>query len=103
MVTKKEEERFKDQWYLDPGCSSHVTGRKYWFINISPSLKNKVKFANINTLSDEGIVDVLIRIKDGEKSVISNMLYIPGMKSNLLSISRLIKRNYKVLIKDRMM
>ncbi|KAI5445914.1 hypothetical protein KIW84_013951 [Lathyrus oleraceus] len=42
MATRKEEERFKDQWYLDSGCSSHMTGRKDWSINISTLLKNKV-------------------------------------------------------------
>lgn len=103
MVTTKEEEIFKDQWYIGSSCSLHMTGRKKLFINISTSLKNKVKFENDNTLCAEGIGDVLIRRKDGKLSVISNMLYIPGMKSNLLSICQLIERNYKVLIKDRMM
>ncbi|XP_050887204.1 uncharacterized protein LOC127092382 [Lathyrus oleraceus] len=103
MVITKEEERLKDQWYLDSGCSSHMTGRKYWSININPSSKNKVKFANDNTLFAEGIDDVLIRRKDGKRSVIFNVLYIPIMKSKMLSISQLIKRNYKVIIEDRIM
>lgn len=79
-----------------------MTRRKDWFINTILS-KDKVKFANANTLFLEGIGDVLVRIKDGKRSVVSNVLYIPGMKSNLLSIDCLIKRNYKALIKDRMM
>ena len=49
-------------------------------------MKNMVKFANGNILAAEGIVDVLIMRKDGKRSVISNVLYIPDMKSNLLSI-----------------
>lgn len=47
--------------------------------------------------------DFLISRKDGKRSVISNVLYIPDMKSNMLSIGQLIERSYKVLIKDRMM
>ena len=86
MVTTRDEERFQDQWYLDSGCSSHMTGRKDWFVNIKPSMTNMVKFVNDNTLVAEGIGDVLIMRKDGKRSVISNVLYIPGMKSNLLSI-----------------
>lgn len=31
------------------------------------------------------------------------MLYIPGMKSNMLSISKLVERNYKLLVEDRIM
>src|SRR3954467_2755777 len=66
-------------------------------------MKNMVKFTNDNTLAAEGIGDVLIMRKDGKMSVISNVLYIPGMKSNLLSIAQLVEKNYKVSIEDKMM
>ncbi|KAI5416994.1 hypothetical protein KIW84_041843 [Lathyrus oleraceus] len=103
MVTTRDEERFKDQWYLDSRCSSHMFGRKDWFVNIKPSMKNMVKFANDNTLAVEGVGDVIIMRKDGKRSIISNMLYILGMKNNLLSIGQLVKKNYKVSIEDNMM
>ena len=77
--------------------------RKYWFVNINPSMKNTVKFLNDNTLAAEDIGDVMIMRKDEKRSVISNVLYIPGMKRNLLSIVQLIKKNYKVSIEDKMM
>lgn len=80
-----------------------MTGRKYWFVNISPSMKNKVEFSNVNALVAEGTGDVLIIRKDDKRSVISNLLYISGMKSYLLSIWKLIENNYKVLIKDKIM
>lgn len=103
MVTMTGEERFKDQWYLDSGCSSHMTRRKDWFVNISPSMKNKVKFSNDNTMVVESICDVLIMRKDGKRLVTSNVLYIPDMESNFLSIGQLIVKNYKVLVKDNIM
>lgn len=65
--------------------------------------ENKVKFANDNTLVSEGISGVLIMRKYGKRLVVSNVFYIPYMKSNLLSIWRLIENNYKVLIEDKMM
>ena len=77
--------------------------KKDWFININPSMKNMVKFENENTLAAGGIGDVLIMRKDGKMSVISNVLYIPGMKYNLHSIWELVEKNYKVLIEDKMM
>lgn len=79
-----------------------MTGKRDWFVNISPSIKNKVKFANENTLIVEGIEVVLIMRKDGKQLVISNILYIPSMKRNFLRIWKLIEKNYKVLIKDKM-
>lgn len=39
--------------------------------------------------------------KDDKRLVILNVLYIPGMKSNLLSIGQLIEKNYRVLIKNK--
>ena len=63
-----------------------MSGRKDWFVNIKPLMKNMVKFANDNTLAAEGVGDVLIMRKDGKRSVVSNVLYMLGMKSNLLSI-----------------
>lgn len=103
MVIIRYEEIFKDKWYLDSRCSSHMTGRKYWFVNIKPSMKTMVKFANENTLAPEGIDDVLIMRKDGKRSGISNVLYIPEMKINLLHIWNLVEINYKILIEDKMM
>lgn len=66
MVATKEEESFKGQWYLDSRCSSHMTGRRDWFVSINLSMKNKMKFANGNTLVAEGISDVLIIRKYGK-------------------------------------
>ena len=103
MVTTRDEEKFKDQWYLDSGCSSHMSGRKDWFVNLKPLMKNMVKFANDNTQESEGIGDVMIIRKDGRRSVISNVLYIRGMKRNLLIIGQLVKNNYKVIVEDKMM
>lgn len=37
-------------------------------------MKNKVKFANENTLAVEGISEVLVIWKDGKKLLISNAL-----------------------------
>jgi hypothetical protein len=61
-----------------------------------------VKFTNGSTLTPEDVGHVLIMRKDGKRSVISNVLYIPDMKNNLLSIRELVKKNYKVSIKDKM-
>ncbi|GAU30981.1 hypothetical protein TSUD_104950 [Trifolium subterraneum] len=72
MVTTNEEAKFKDQWYLDSGCSSHMTGRRDWFVSINKSMKSRVKFGNDSTLAAEGVGDVLIMRKDGKQSLISN-------------------------------
>ncbi|GAU32011.1 hypothetical protein TSUD_158010 [Trifolium subterraneum] len=61
MVTLKEEiESDKDQWYLDTGCSTHMNGRKDWFVKINQTTKGKVKFADDSTLTATDIAKFLI-------------------------------------------
>ncbi|MCI35885.1 retrovirus-related Pol polyprotein from transposon TNT 1-94, partial [Trifolium medium] len=79
MVTTKEEANCGDQWYLDTGCSTHMTRRKYWFTSLNQSQKSKVKFANDTTLAAEGVGAVCIKSKNGAQAIINDVLYIPGM------------------------
>ncbi|MEX5585714.1 hypothetical protein ABFV49_27860, partial [Pseudomonas lurida] len=60
-----------------------------------------MRFANDSALAAEGVGDVLIKRNDGKQSLISNVLYITGMKSNLLSIGQLYEKNYKIVIEDK--
>ncbi|MCI40913.1 retrovirus-related Pol polyprotein from transposon TNT 1-94, partial [Trifolium medium] len=54
MVTTKEDLNCGSEWYLDSGCSTHMTGIRDWFSSFNQSHKNKVKFANDSTLNAEG-------------------------------------------------
>ncbi|XP_014624196.1 uncharacterized protein [Glycine max] len=54
-----QEENEDIEQYLDIGCSTHMTGRRKWFLNLDQSVKSQVKFANDRTLSAEGIGKVL--------------------------------------------
>ncbi|GAU26253.1 hypothetical protein TSUD_224440 [Trifolium subterraneum] len=103
MVTTKEYQRCGEEWYLDSGCSTHMTGRRDWFSSFDQSHRNKVKFANDSTLNAEGVGVVCIRSKNGDQAFINDVLYIPGIKCNLLSVGQLIEKDYKIVIEDRMM
>ncbi|PNY15026.1 hypothetical protein L195_g011716 [Trifolium pratense] len=80
-----------------------MTGRRDWFSIFNQSHKNEVKFANDSTLNSEGVGVVCIRSKNGEQSFVNDVLYIPGMKCNLLSIGQLIEKNYMIAIEDGIM
>lgn len=49
-------------------------------------MKNKVKFSDDTTLETEGVNDVSIERRDAKQYLINDVLYIPGIKFNLLSI-----------------
>src|SRR4051812_13455759 len=66
MISVRDGTQGKEEWYLDSECSTHMTGRRDWFLQINQVAKNKVKFADDSTLMAEGVGDVLIEKKDGE-------------------------------------
>src|SRR4051812_13684856 len=45
MILVRDGTQGKEEWYLDSGCSTHMTGRRDWFVQINQVVKNKVKFA----------------------------------------------------------
>jgi len=52
-------------WYLDTGCSNHMTGNRNWLIDLNPCMRNNVKFADNSSIVAEGIGKVMITRKDG--------------------------------------
>lgn len=64
-----------------------MTRKRDWFVKVNQTMKNKVKFVDNSTLAIEGIGDVSIKIKNGENCLITNVLYVLGIKYSLLIIS----------------
>ncbi|XP_019438981.1 PREDICTED: uncharacterized protein LOC109344685 [Lupinus angustifolius] len=79
------------------------SGKKDWFTILDESAKNKIKFADHSVVVVEGIGKVMIQRKDGNKAYISNVLYVPKMKINLLSLGQLLEKGYTVEMKDGML
>lgn len=46
----------------------------------------KIKFANNSSLSTVGTGRVMLRNNEGREVVVDEVLYIPGLKTNLLSL-----------------
>ncbi|XP_017416383.1 uncharacterized protein LOC108327161 [Vigna angularis] len=47
-------------WYLDTGCSNHMTSNKRWVIDLDTSVKSVVRFADDSIIRAEGSDKVLI-------------------------------------------
>ncbi|XP_058742106.1 uncharacterized protein LOC131614553 [Vicia villosa] len=102
MTSVRDGVQGSDEWYLDSGCSTHVMGRKDFFVQINQVAKSRVKFADDSTLAAES-VDVLIEKKNGRHSMIKDMLYTPAIKCNLLSIGQLLDKGYKIRLEDKIL
>jgi len=103
MATVKEEEERSDEWYLDTGCSNHMTGKKSWFSELDDPVNRKIRFADNSIVCAAGIGKVLIHRKDGKKSCITDVLYVPNMRSNLISIGQLLQKGYIVKVEAQTM
>ncbi|XP_057453169.1 uncharacterized protein LOC130745035 [Lotus japonicus] len=73
-------------WYLDSGCSSHMTGHKDWFADLDESRTSSVRFADNSMITSAGKGRVLIRKKNGKQAVIPDVLFVPSVKHNLISL-----------------
>ncbi|XP_058755971.1 uncharacterized protein LOC131629192 [Vicia villosa] len=92
-----------DEWYLDYGFPTHMTCRKDLFVEINQATKNKVKVADDTTLVADGVNDVLIMRRDGGPSLIKDVIYILGIKCNLLSIGQLLEKDYIIRMENKIL
>jgi len=103
MATVKEEEERSDEWYLDTGCSNHMTGKKSWFSELDDSVNRKIRFADNSIVRLDGIGKILIHRKDGKKACITDVLYVPNRRSNLISIGQLLQKGYTMKMEAQAM
>ena len=95
------EEGSPEVWYLDNGCSNHMSGNKSLFSFIDKTFKSKIKMGNNETIFIVGKRSIMVCTKQGEKKEIQNVYFSPSMKHNLMSVGQLIQNGYKVLMEMR--
>ncbi|TYH32413.1 hypothetical protein ES288_A01G250700v1 [Gossypium darwinii] len=82
-------EEFDQQtWYVDTGCNNHMTGCKSFFTKLDESFHTIVM----------GKGDIQIRTMNDFIETISNVFYVPNLKTNLLSARQLQDKGYNITI-----
>ncbi|GAU44503.1 hypothetical protein TSUD_122730 [Trifolium subterraneum] len=97
MVTITDETSESMVWYFDTGCSNHMTGNKSILTDFNKCLNTRIKLANGNLFAAEGMGNVMIHRSNGKKAVIEKVLYVPGMKCNLISVGQLLEKGFKAV------
>ena len=91
------EDRMKgEEWYLDSGCSNHMTAHREWLTNFDASKKTSIKLADNRKLALEGSGNIVMRSNFGGKVIIEDVFYVPDMKCNLMSIGQLVEKGFSV-------
>ncbi|CAM8934117.1 unnamed protein product [Rhodiola kirilowii] len=70
---------YTDVWYLDSGCSNHMSGRKELLSHLDESARVEVSFGNKSQIQVMGNGDIQIQTNDGTYATIANVYYIPGL------------------------
>ena len=83
----------KDLWYLDSGCSRHMTRDKTKFAKLELKEEGFVTYGDNNKgrIRGSGV------ISNGSSFSIKNVLLVEGLKHNLISISQLCDKGFKVM------
>ncbi|KAA3477078.1 Retrovirus-related Pol polyprotein from transposon TNT 1-94 [Gossypium australe] len=85
-------------WLIDSGCTNHMTSEESIFRNIDKNCISKVRIGNDKLIQAKGKGDVLINTPSGT-TVISDVLLVPKIDHNLLSIGQFIEKKYSVIFK----
>ncbi|PKI53574.1 hypothetical protein CRG98_026024 [Punica granatum] len=87
-------------WFLDTGASNHMCGRKEFFAKLDKRRLGNITFGDLSKRPIEGKGDVIFELNNGKQLCISDVYYVPDIKSNLLSIGQLLERGYDINMKD---
>ncbi len=77
------------KWFIDSGCSNHMTFNKSLFLSYTAGHPSSVDFGNSNTAKVAGIGTVAIPILVGGKKVkclLRNVMHVPDLGYQLLSV-----------------
>ena len=83
-------------WFLDSGCSNHMSGHKDFFSKLDESFHKSVKLGDNSNIDVMGKGRIHLQVNNIPQ-VISEVFYIPDLKNNLLSIGQLQEKVLAIL------
>ncbi|MFS7996227.1 putative RNA-directed DNA polymerase [Helianthus anomalus] len=88
-------------WWVDSGATSHVCKDLKWFEEFEPIEDGSVlKMGNVATKPIKGVGKVRLVFTSGKHLLLDNVLYVPGIRKNLLSGIVLNNCGYKQVIES---
>jgi hypothetical protein len=87
-------------WYLDNGASNHMTGDHRKFRDLNSAVSSKVRFGDDSSVDIMGKGSIVFQGKKGDQWVLSDVYYIPKLRSNLISLGQLTELGHKIMLDD---
>ncbi|CAL8152291.1 unnamed protein product [Prunus armeniaca] len=89
----------EDVWYLDSGCSNHMTGKEDVLTDIDRSIIAKVAMGTGQLVDVIGKGSLMVETKMG-KIYIKEVLLVYGLKENLLSVGQMMEHGNFLIFGD---
>nr|CAN68520.1 hypothetical protein VITISV_011970 [Vitis vinifera] len=87
-------------WLVDSGCTNHMTNNQDLFRELDRTIISKVRIGNGEYIPVKGKGTVAIESQTGLK-LIYDVLFVPDIDQNLLSVGQLVEKEFKVYFEDR--
>ncbi|KAM1111108.1 hypothetical protein ACFX13_010490 [Malus domestica] len=88
-------------WFVDSACSNHMTSQESVLINIDRYVSCKVKMGTGDLVQATGKCTLVVETQHG-KRYINEVLLVPGLDENLLSVGQMMEHGYYVLFGGNM-
>jgi hypothetical protein len=87
-------------WYIDSGASRHMTGVRSQFSELTErTLETDVVLGDDRTVSAAGVGTVIFQRESLPPLKLCDVLYVPGLTWNLVSVSTIEDRGYEVVFR----
>ncbi|CAB3241753.1 unnamed protein product [Arctia plantaginis] len=92
-------------WYIDSGASMHMTMNSDWlYVKIPPPIST-IKVANDEKLLVEACGKINLNVADSNGKIntiqVQNVLYVPGLATDLLSVTQMIKNGCHIQFNEK--
>ena len=84
-------------WYIDSGASAHMTGVREYFSSYREEQMNfQITMGNSTKCTPVGRGSVVFQTEAGTNVRITDVLHVPGLGMNLISIYQLQDKGYDI-------
>ena len=88
-------------WYLDSGDSFHMTGDNELFSDLEEKdLQMHIEMGNDGRYSATDIRTITFERESGKPFLLKDVMHVPGLKKNLVSVAMIEDRGYDVVFND---
>ncbi|KAF0731843.1 hypothetical protein Ae201684P_005852 [Aphanomyces euteiches] len=96
LVTSLERSDLSDYWILDSACTADISGDKAFFTKLSRNGRVMLKIADDDSIKSTQCGPVSIQVDKDQVLTRDQVMYVPGLTKNLLSLRKLLQDGFKI-------